>query len=135
MGEAENIAIYRRLIEEGVGVGKLEVVDELLSPDIAVPTVAPNFEPTAAGLKQMNEAFRAGFPDLRASIDEVFAVGDWVAARLTWSGTNIGTLFGQPPTGRTVRATELEIVRLENGRIVELRQVADVGSLMAQLQG
>lgn len=135
MGEAEHVALYRRLIEEGVGVGKFEVLDELLAPGIDVPTVAPDFEPTSAGLRQMNEAFRAGFPDLRATIDEVFAFGDWVAARLTWSGTNTGVLFGQPATGRHVAATEIEIVRIEGGRIVELRQVADVGSLMAQLQG
>lgn len=133
MSESENIAIYRRLIEEGVGVGNLDLLDELLAPGLEVPTVAPSFPPTADGLRQMNVAFRAGFPDLKASIDEVFDNGDWVAARLTWSGTNSGELFGQPPTHRFASATEIEIVRIENGRIVELRQVANVTSLMSQL--
>jgi predicted ester cyclase len=68
-------------------------------------------------------------------VDEVFANGDWVAARLTWSGTNTAELFGQPPTNRFVQATEIEIVRVEDGRIVDLRQVADLGSLMTQLAG
>lgn len=80
-------------------------------------------------------AFRAGFPDLTATIDEVFASGEWVTARLTWRGTNTGELFGQPPTGKTVSAAEIEIVRCENGRIVELRQVIDMAGLMAQLPG
>lgn len=133
MTEADNIAVYRRLIEEGVGVGKLELVDELLAPGTTIPTLSSDFEPTAQGLKTMNSVFRAGFPDLRADIEEVFAVGDWVAARLTWSGTNTAELFGQPPTGKSVAVTELEIVRVEDGRIVELRQLADIGSLMAQL--
>jgi predicted ester cyclase len=135
VSDSENVAVYRRFIEEGVGVGRLDVIDELLATGIEVPTVAPAFEPTAEGLRQMNLAFRAGFPDLKAEIDEVFENGAWVAARLTWSGTNTGELFGRPPTHRFARTTEIEIVRVEDGRIVEVRQVADVAALMAQLEG
>jgi predicted ester cyclase len=133
MAEAENIALYRRLIDEGVGIGRLETLDEVLAADIELPTAAPAAEPTIAGMKQLNAAFRAGFPDLKATIDEVFANGDWVSARLTWTGTNTGDLFGQPPTGKAISVSEIEIVRCENGRIAELRQVIDLASLMAQL--
>ena len=63
------------------------------------------------------------------------SLANMTAARLTWSGTNTGELFGRPPTHRFARATEIEIVRIEDGRIVEVRQVADVASLMAQLEG
>lgn len=132
MSENDNVQLYRRFIEDGVGVGNLEMIDELLAPGIAIPTVEP---PNAEGLRALNASFRAGFPDLKASIDEVFANGDWVAARLTWSGTNTAELSGQPATNRFVQATEIEIVRIEDGRIVELRQVADLGSLMSQLAG
>jgi predicted ester cyclase len=133
MAEADNIALYRRLIDDGVGIGKLETLDEVLAPGIELPTIGAVAEPSIAGLKAVNTAFRAAFPDLRATIDEVFANGDWVTARLTWTGTNTGEMFGQPPTGKAVSVTELEIVRCENGRIVELRQVIDIPGLMAQL--
>jgi predicted ester cyclase len=133
MSEAANIALYRRLIDDGVGIGRLGTLDEVLAPGIELPTVAPAAEPTLAGLKALNTAFRAAFPDLRARIDEVFANGDWVTARLTWTGTNTGELFGQPPTGKSISVTEMEIARCENGRIVELRQVIDLPGLMAQL--
>jgi hypothetical protein len=39
------------------------------------------------------------------------------------------------PTGKTISVTELEIVRFEHGRIVDLPQLADLASLMAQLSG
>src|SRR5204862_4232725 len=90
MAEAENIALYRRFVEEGVGVGRLEVLEELLAPDLSIPTLGPSFEPTEAGLRQFNEATRAGIPDLRAAIEKIFASGDWVAAKVTWSGTQTG---------------------------------------------
>lgn len=130
-----NIALYRRFIDEGVGIGRLDTIDEVLAPGIELPTLTGLADPTAAGLKQMNQGFRAAFPDLHGRIEEVVAVGEWVAARVTWTGTNTGDFMGQPPTGKTVSITELEIVRCSGGRIVDLRQVADLGSLMAQLAG
>lgn len=131
--QARNVALYRRFIDDGVGIGRLDTIDEVLAPHLELPTLNGLAEPTPAGLKQMNQGFRAAFPDLHGRIEQVFAVGDWVAARVTWTGTNTGAFMGQPPTGRTVSITELEIVRCEEGRVVELRQVADLGTLMSQL--
>ena len=135
MSETENLALYRRLIEEGVGIGRLDALDEILSPRIELPTVTPMAEPTIAGLKQLNEGLRAGMPDARAEIEEIFASGDWVGARLRWTGTHTGEFLGLPPTGRTFAITEIEIVKCENGRIVDLRNVFDISGLMAQLTG
>ena len=131
--QARNIALYRQFIEQGVGIGRLDTVDELLAADIEIPTLAGMADTTPAGLKAMNQAFRAAFPDLHGRIEEVFAVGDWVAARVIWTGTNTGDFLGQPATGNTISITELEIVRCEGGRITDLRQVADLPSLLAQL--
>lgn len=133
--QAANIALYRRFIEDGVGIGRLETIEEVLAPDIELPTLAGMAETTPTGLKQANQVFRAAFPDLHGSIEQVFAFGDWVAARVTWTGTNTGDFMGQPPTGKTVSITELEIVRCQGGRVVDLRQVSDLASLMAQLGG
>jgi hypothetical protein len=132
--QARNIALYRRFAD-GVGTGRLDVIDEVLAPDIQLPTIADLADPTPAGLKQANQGFRLSFPDLDGTIEQVFAFGDWVAARVTWTGTNTGEFMGQPPTGKTVTMTEIEVVRCQDGRIVDLRQVADLASLMAQLQG
>jgi steroid delta-isomerase-like uncharacterized protein len=131
--QAENIELYRRFIENGVGIGRLDTIDEALADDIVLPTIESIAPPNREGLKLVNQSFRAAFPDLHARIDQVYAFGDWVAAKLTWTGTNTGEFNGQPPTGKTVSITELEIVRFENGRVVDLRQVADLSSLMAQL--
>ncbi len=131
--QSANLALYRRFIDEGVGIGRLDTVDEILVSDIELPTIAGLAEPTPAGLKQVNQGFRASFPDLHGSIEQAFAFGDWVAARVRWTGTNTGDFMGQPPTGKTVSITEIEIVRCQDGRIVDLRQVADLGSLVSQL--
>jgi predicted ester cyclase len=41
--------------------------------------------------------------------------------------------MGASPTGKRVAITEIEIVRIVDGKIVDLRQVADFESLSAQL--
>jgi steroid delta-isomerase-like uncharacterized protein len=132
--QAENIALYRQFAE-GIGSGRLEVIEEVLAADIQLPTIADLAEPTPAGLTQVNQQVRASFPDLQGTIEQIFAFGDWVAARVTWTGTNTGEFMGKPPTGKTISMTEIEIVRYQDGRIVDLRQVADLASLMAQLDG
>ena len=132
--QARNIALYRRFAD-GVGTGRLDVIDEVLAPDIQLPTIADLAEPTPAGLKEANQGFRVSFPDLHGTLEQVIAFGDWVAARVRWTGTNTGEFMGQPPTGKTVTMTEIEVVRCQDGRIVDLRQVADLASLLAQLQG
>jgi steroid delta-isomerase-like uncharacterized protein len=131
--QAANIALYRRFIEDGVGIGRLDTLDEVLADDIELPTIASMGPANRDGLKLVNQGFRAAFPDLHARIDQVYAFADWVAAKLTWTGTNTGEFNGQPPTGKTIAITEIEIVRCEHGRIVDLRQVADLATLMAQL--
>lgn len=133
--QAQNIALYRRFIDDGVGIGRLDTIDEVLAPGIQLPTIADMADTTPAGLKQVNQGFRAAFPDLHARIEQVYAFGEWVAARLIWTGTNTGEFMGQPPTGKTVSVTEIEIVRCRDGRIVDLRQVADLVSLVSQLEG
>jgi len=131
--QARNIALYRRFAD-GVGTGRLDVIDEVLAPDVQLPTIADLADPTPAGLKQANQGFRVSFPDLHGTIEQIFAFGDWVAARLTWTGTNTGEVMGHPPTGKTVTITEIEIVRCQDDWSVDLRQVADLASLMAQLE-
>ena len=61
-------------------------------------------------------------------------VGDTVWARLTARGTNLGSVFGKPPTGRSIEITVMEVVRIdEHGQMVEHWGVPDRYALLAQL--
>jgi len=45
---------------------------------------------------------RAGFPDVRWTLEETVTEGDTVAARFTMRGTHQGEFFGIPAGGRTI---------------------------------
>jgi predicted ester cyclase len=76
-----------------------------------------------------------GLPDLHVELHEVLGDGDVALARGTVSGTATGRLYGAPATKRSYQASFFDYVRVEDGRIVERVQQADVLGQMRQLYG
>jgi predicted ester cyclase len=61
----------------------------------------------------------AALPDLHATTLGVVADEDAVWCRFVVEGTNEGSLFGFPPTGKKVRWDEIDTYRVTNGKITE----------------
>lgn len=91
------------------------------------------------GVKRFSSIFADALPDLTVTIDVELAEGDLVALRTTTRGTHRGTLLGVPPSGRPLEIDGTDIVRIEDGMIVEhwgltntvglIRQVGRIGRL------
>jgi steroid delta-isomerase-like uncharacterized protein len=129
-----NAAIALRYFEDVWNRGDLDVLDELLTPDYVNHTPsAPNPAPGPQGLKPIVRAIREAFPDLHYEIADVIATPDSVVMRVVMTGTHRGDLFGLAATGRRVRVDQINIERIENGRIAEHWRVTDELSLMRQL--
>jgi len=60
---------------------------------------------------------RPAFSDIRATVDDLVAEGDKVAAYVTFTGANTGPLLGFPPTGNRAVLSALYLFTFENGRI------------------
>jgi steroid delta-isomerase-like uncharacterized protein len=113
----------RRLIEECFNEGKLELADQLISPqavnhDPAEPARMRGLRGPEA-FKQTVTLYRAAFPDLRMTVDDVIAADDKVVARWHSEGTHRAELEGLAPTGAHVTVTGISIDRWENGKVVE----------------
>ena len=76
---------------------------------------------------------KSWLPDLEYTFEDMHCVGDTVWARLTCRGTNLGSVFGHPPTGPSIEIAVMEVVRVENGQIVEHWGVPDRFALLVQL--
>ena len=126
--------IARRYFEEVWNQGRLEVLDELLSPTYInhTPSVGRP-APGPDGLKPIVAAIRRAFPDLHYAIEDVIVGAEGVVIRTTMTGTHDGDLFGIPPTHRTIRVMQIQIERVSEGRIVEHWRVTDELTLMRQL--
>ena len=77
--------------------------------------------------------FRAAFPDMRYTVEDMVAEGDKVVDRISWQATHLGEMMGIPPTGNTVRVTALHMSRIAEGKIVERWGQPDMLGMMQQL--
>jgi len=117
-----NKAVVRRLVDEVLNGGRLEVVDELYAPA------------QASEAKEWIAPFQVSFPDVHMEVIELIAEGDTVVGRFTCSGTHLGDWLGYAPTGRRFEAVdEVGIYRVRDGRIVETWGLEDTLGRLEQL--
>ncbi len=126
-----NESIYRRMIEEGFNQGNLAVVDELVAPGAWEHQRGAG--DGVEGAKNTIKYLRSAFPDFKITIDEVVVSGDKVWARQKGGGTNLGSFAGHPPTGIKAFTDVIDIVRIEDGKIVEHWGVPDQLGMIMQL--
>jgi steroid delta-isomerase-like uncharacterized protein len=131
MSEA-NKAHIRRVIEEVYNRGDLAVVDEVAASDLVIHASSQDIR-GREGAKQYVTALRAGFPDLRFTIEDQVAEGDQVVTRWSACGTHEGTFEGIPATGRPVRLVGADIDRIVGGKVIECWVHMDELGLMRQL--
>lgn len=132
---ADSKAVARRLREEFISTGDMDLADELLAADFVYH--GPGMLPEVRGrdaFKQTIAAFREAFPDLNERIDEQFADGDRVISRFTTRGVFTGELMGIAPTGKAFTTTNgMDICRIEHGRVAEIWAMFDALAMLQQI--
>jgi predicted ester cyclase len=133
MGQA-NTDASRRVLEEAFGAGRVEVVDEVCAEGFVShdPVLG---DQDAAGVKQSIADYRAAFPDLSFTIDDIFAAGDKVVTRWTGGGTFENEFMGLEPNhekGDPVHGINID--RYDDaGKMVETWGQWDVMTLMRDI--
>ena len=128
-----NKAVIRRLIEEVYNEGNLDVVDELMAPDIFDHAAVPEHQHGIDGFKHVMEWVRQFSFDVHYDIDDIIAEGEKVAVRMTQSGTHTGAVRGISPTGKSFSVDYVHWFRLANGKVAEMWAVRDDLSRLQQL--
>lgn len=85
------------------------------------------------GFRDYMRTVHGAFPDFHNHIEEIIAEGDRVVARLTYTGTHRGELFGVASTGRRVSYAGVAIFRIGGAAIAEGWVLGDVHGLIQQL--
>ncbi|MFI8828893.1 ester cyclase [Streptomyces sp. NPDC053431] len=110
-----------------------KAVDELVAPDVLFHAPVPMGGTGAEAMKRVWEVLLRAYPDIHVAVEETIAEGDKIVSRNTVTGTHLGEYQGLAPTGRTVRYSEIFVLRFAEGRIVEIRGVVDVLAQLRQL--
>lgn len=75
------------------------------------------------------------FPDMKLTVEDIFAEGDKVFSRVRANGTNTGELLGSiPATGKRMEIRWImNVARIANSKIAEEWEIFDQMDMMRQL--
>jgi len=96
-------------------------------------TLPPGMPAGMEGQRQVFSMYTTAFPDTHFTVGDMIAEGDRVVARLSVSATQHGAFMGLPPTGKHVRFTGIDIIRIAGGKLVEHWGEMDMLGLLQQL--
>lgn len=112
--------------------GDVEAFDDLLHRDVVVHAPRGLSTNDLEAEKQVwRDAVRA-MPDLHHEVEEVLAQGNVEMARVIVTGTLRHDFAGIPGSGQSFRMDQAVICHLDDGKITEAWEIADVGSLPNQ---
>jgi predicted ester cyclase len=130
-----NKAIVRRVFDEIYNRGNYDAADELISPTYTSHNGALHTLVGAEGVKKSAFQQRQTFPDLHSFIDDLIAEGDKVFIRGRDRVTHVNEIMGYAPTGKQIEITWMQIVRVENGKLVESWWEMDMEQFRKLLSG
>lgn len=113
--------------------GNVDILDDVLAKDWADRPAIPGQTPGPDGEKATIRAFRAAFPDVHFTLEDVVVTQDKVAVRSTIHATHQGEFLGIAPTNRSVTFMTMDIHRIASGRIAETWHLEDFYGLLQQL--
>lgn len=133
MSTEDNKALARRMYEL-INTGNLDGIDGLVSASFVEHEAFPGLPSTGPEAPKAALAmFRAAFPDLRMSADDMLAEGNKVVVRGTMSGTHKGEFMGIPPTDGNVKVQFIDIIEFRDGMATAHWGITDQAAMMEQL--
>lgn len=114
-------AIVRKLYDEVLTQGKIEVLETICSPDFEMTLMEYNgrVNPKGPGAFETTvKTIHSSFPDIRYTIDDIFAEGNEVIARWSWTGTHQGAFREFPASHNHVTNYGMSIFRFDGDKIV-----------------
>ncbi len=112
--------------------GDVAAFDDLLHQDVVVHAPRGLSTEDLESEKQVWLQALAAMPDLRHEVQEVVAQGNVEMARVIVTGTLRHDFAGIAGTGQSFRMDQAVICHLQDGKITEAWEIADVGSLVDQ---
>jgi steroid delta-isomerase-like uncharacterized protein len=134
--ETEATKVLREYLDGAFTRQDPGVIDATIAPDVVDHAGLPDQPAGIDGCRLFVGLVTEAFPDLELTVEDCFGDGDDKAvARWTATATHGGDFLGIPATGRTVAMSGMDIVRVADGKIVELWAQADLAGVVQQLTG
>jgi steroid delta-isomerase-like uncharacterized protein len=124
----ENVVEVFRAWDSGDG----DTIRRLYAEDYVDHDPLPGTAGGIEGVVQQIQILTSAFSSGNTEIADVVEGGDRVCVRWRFTGTHTGDFMGVPASGNQVEIQGIEILRYEDGRIVEGWTRVDLMTLMMQ---
>jgi len=128
-----NKEVVRRWYRDMWNRWDLDAADEIVHAEISFRGSLGATMTGVGAVKDYIRSVQAAFPDFHNRIDELVGEANVVVARLTYTGTHRGSIFGFAPTGRRIEYAGVAMFTLRDGRIVRGWVLGDIHELYRQL--
>jgi predicted ester cyclase len=112
-------SLVKDYIELVLNAGDISLIPKYVSPDYVEIYNNKKYSVGIEGAKDHIIGVRNNYPDIKLSINQQIAEGEWVATCYTMSGTHKGSWMGIKPTGKKIMVTGVNIDKIVDGKIVE----------------
>jgi len=119
--ETANLAAARAMVET-FNKHDLKGLEATMADNYKLIEIGQSADKDKKGSLASTKEFFAGFPDVASTPTSTWAAGDYVVIEGSISGTNKGPLPSMgitKATGKTVKGRFFEILKYENGKIIE----------------
>lgn len=131
MSDIDIRTTVRRMFDDVINHGKLELVDDLFDPEFQ--SITPQGVLDREGFKDYVRGWLTGFPDAHCEVYDLVAEGDTAAWGVRATGTHTGEFMGIAATGNSIDFLSLNIGHFRGGRGYRHHVMMDVQTLMSQL--
>ncbi len=122
-----------RSFYEPFNTGDTTIYETILAEDWVSTPLDAGHQPGRAGFPPVIAQYRAAFPDLQVTNEDVIVAGNKTTVRSTNRGTHEGEFIGIPATGQPVEFMTIDIHQVENGQIVQSWHIEDLLGVLFQI--
>ncbi|MES2621060.1 MAG: ester cyclase [Bacteroidota bacterium] len=129
-----NKELAYRFVDEIINAKKIDMVDSIVAPHYIEHQADRHYMNTRYGLKRGLRNFLRAFPDLHVRINFITEEGNIVTAQYTMTGTHTGRMYQNKATNKKINVEGVDIVRIDNGKLVEHWGYMEEAKLLKQLR-
>jgi steroid delta-isomerase-like uncharacterized protein len=125
--------ILHRWMEEVWNKGRLDAIDEMLASDVVIHGIGGEAIHGPENYRPFIESVHNTFSPIEVVVEDAVEQGDTIVARCTVRGTHTGDGIGVAPTGRRVEFSGMTMVKVKDGKMVEVWNNFDFASMQQQI--
>jgi predicted ester cyclase len=119
MKKIDNKTVIRRYIGQIENTGDVSHIREFISEDYVEIYEGERYPIGIQGATDHILGIRRVYPDLKLTIENQIAEGEWVVPVYSATGTFTDEWFDMKPTGKPITFTGVNVDRVRDGKIIE----------------